>query len=140
MIFRRNKPASGPAGEERTMRGRESEPDKRGANALARRFLVEDEPATIDLTAPGRFPVSPGEAEPETRPAGEAPADSPQASREALISRDPDTGKFYVHPGMPHETVLLGGEPVTSSTELRRGDCIRIGTAEFEFKGPADTA
>lgn len=139
MMFRKNKPASGPEESSHTMRGRDSEPGKRGANALARRFLVDDEPDTIDLAGPGEFPETTAEtgadAEPDTwASAEEAPA-AAFADSEGVISRDPATGKFYVHPGSPETPVLLAGEAVSAPTELRQGDRIRIGQAEFEFRG-----
>lgn len=133
MIFRKNKPAPEPENDSPTMRSRESEPGKRGANALARRFLVDEEPDTIDLSGPGEFHGSVEETEPETRDSAAAPAESAMEERLNVLSQDPDTGKFYVHPGSPGTSVLLGGERVTAVTELRKGDRIRIGEAEFEF-------
>ena len=56
-----------------------------------------------------------------------------RADRLNLISCEPETGKFYVHPGASEIPVFLAGERVTATTELRRGDRIRIGEAEFEF-------
>ena len=135
MIFRKNKPAGGAGQRGPAMRGRDSEPGKRGANALARRFLVDDEPETIDLAGPRAFPEE--GAEPETRAAFETPEEPVGPARDALISQDPDTGKFYVHPGEAGQSVMLGGEKVSAPTELRRGDRIRIGDAEFEFLGIA---
>ena len=140
MMFRKNKPAPGLKKDNPTMRGRDSEPDKRGANALARRFLVDDEPDTIDLSGHGGFPEPGVEDEPDTHVSGAAPAEAPAAERQGVISRDPATGKFYVQPGTPEIPVLLAGEAVTAPTELRRGDRIRIGDAEFEFTTPVDTA
>lgn len=133
MIFKKDKPDPGPENDLHAMRGRDSESGKRGANALARRFLVDDEPDTIDLAGPGGFHGSSADDEPDTRVAGEPAEDAAPPFRESVISCDPDTGKFYVHPGSPGATVLLGGEAVTSATELRKGDRVRIGEAEFEF-------
>ena len=45
-----------------------------------------------------------------------------------IISLDPDTGKFYIHPGTADLPVTLQGEPVLAPTELRRGDTIRVGS------------
>jgi hypothetical protein len=138
MIFRKNKPASGSGSESHSMRGRDSEPGKKGANALARRFLVDDEPETIDLASPGKFPESGSETEPETRVGSDAIDEPAAADRLQLLSQDTETGKFYVHPGAPGHPVLLAGEPVSAATELRKGDRIRIGDAEFEFLGPVE--
>lgn len=133
MIFRKNKPAPGPGDTNHAMRGRDSEPGDRGASALARRFLVDDEPDTIDLVEPGMFPESGRGEEPETR---ETSVDTPESTgpeRNGFISRDPETGKFYVHPGDTETQVMLGGEPVTAATELRKGDRIEMAGATFEF-------
>ena len=131
MIFRKNKPADGPDDDNHTLRGRDSEPGKRGANALARRFLVDDEPETIDLAGGGGFHES--APEPETRVTSEAPADTGSQDRQALLSHDPETGKFYVRPGTPESPVLLNGAVVDSTTELRKGDRIAMAGAEFEL-------
>lgn len=134
MIFRRNKPASPPPNEPSAPRGREHPAGggDRGVNALARRFLVDEEPATIDLSGTEGFRG--GMPEPETR-TGEpgAKASPPGTTGSRLVSRDPESGKFYVHPGPAEEPVLLDGETVTAPTELRKGDRIRIGDAEFVF-------
>lgn len=138
MIFRKNKPASEPEPDSHAMRGRDSEPGKRGANALARRFLVDDEPETIDLAGPGGFIDSASEPEPETRVGSETGDDTGVDNRLGILSQDTDTGKFYVNPGDPEHPVILAGETVTAPTELRKGDHIRVGNAEFEFLGPVE--
>ncbi|MCW8872624.1 MAG: hypothetical protein OQK01_08425 [Xanthomonadales bacterium] len=102
----------------------------RTGNPLARRFQVDSEPPTIDLTSPPRFKPAPHEAEdPKT---ATLQSDAAQLSR--FISREPGTGKFYVHPGAEGLPVILQGEPVVAPTELRRGDIIAFGDAEFHFR------
>jgi hypothetical protein len=102
----------------------------RTGNPLARRFQVDGEPPTIDLTAPARFNPAPhGAEDPKTGP---LKTDAAQLSR--FISREPGTGKFYVHPGAEGLPVTLQGEPVAAPTELRRGDIICFGEAEFHFR------
>lgn len=119
------------------LRGRTSGADA-AANPLARRFAADDEPDTIDLGGAGGFPAeTPGTpAEPETRvtAASEIPQEASAAySPIAFLAQDPENGKFYVLPGSDDVSVLLGGEVVLSRTELRRGDRIRVGDAEFEY-------
>ena len=133
MIFRKNKQAPEPGGTNAAMRGRDSQPGKRSSNALARRFLVDDEPDTIDLAGPAGFPGSENPDEPETRVASAAPQDVPVPGLVGIIGQNPDTGKFYVHAGTAETPVFLGDEPVTAPTELRKGDRVRVGGAEFEF-------
>ena len=100
-----------------------------GDNPLARRFRQDSEPPTIDLAAAPRFQVPRETADPKTAP---LPTGAAQLSR--FISREPETGKFYIHPGPQDLPVTLQGEPVSAPTELRRGDVIRIGDAEFQFR------
>jgi hypothetical protein len=147
MIFRKKKPESaGSSGS--VLRGRESTDDAarpgsgRGKNPLARRFQLESEPDTIDLDDPARFhSVSEaGENEPTTDLIEEVPDSIEKArehrtrGREKVLSQDTETGKFYIHPGEGEIEVYLGDDPVTAPTELRSGDIIRIGKAEFHFK------
>lgn len=139
-MFNRRKPPSGPAERNSLPRGRESEPgESQPANPLARRFLDQGEPATVDLAEPGRFHAPGDDAEPETADtlaAGSGPAavgDAAESDWLAVVSLDPRTGKYYIHPGADNLPVTLGDEPVTAPTELRKGDRIRIGSAEFEF-------
>jgi hypothetical protein len=139
MVFRKNRPGHEPENAEHAMRGRDSEPGKRGANALARRFLVDEEPDTIDLQGPAAFHAPADEPEPDTREAAARPAKAAPHGRENVLSRDPETGKFYVHPGNPECPVLLCGEPVTAPTELRKSDRIQVGDSEFEFRGATNT-
>ena len=120
------------------LRGRTSGAEAASANPLARRFVEDDEPDTIDLGGAGGFPAETQEipAEPETRvtAANEtSPQDSAASTPLAFLAQDPENGKFYVLPGSEEISVLLGGEVVLSRTELRRGDRIRVGDAEFEF-------
>lgn len=133
MIFSKNKSASGRRDDSPSMRSRDREPGKHGANPLARRFLVDDEPETIDLEVPDGFPGPEQESEPETRVTAEEPEEAVAPARLDILSHDAATGKFHAHPGSPDIAVLLNGEPVTAATELRRGDRIRIGDTEFEF-------
>jgi len=100
-----------------------------GDNPLARRFRRDSEPPTIDLAAAPRFQMPRENADPKTAP---LPTGAAQLSR--FISREPETGKFYIHPGTQEMPVTLQGEPVSAPTELRRGDVIRIGDAEFHFR------
>jgi hypothetical protein len=137
-MFRRKKSSESglvaPAERRPVLRGRDAAAPAAGPadNPLARRFRPEREPATIDLTAPARFQLpSAADGDPHTA----APqTDLPQLAR--VVSRDPQTGKFYVHPGHPggdQSPVLLQGEPVRAPTELRPGDTIRAGDVEFRF-------
>jgi hypothetical protein len=103
--------------------------DRVADNPLARRFRPEREPATIDLTAPARFHVS--SAAPEDPHTAALQTDASKLAR--VVSRDPQTGKFYIHPGGENSPVLLQGEPVRAPTELRPGDTIRAGDFEFRF-------
>jgi hypothetical protein len=101
-------------------------------NPLARRFRPEREPATVDLSAPARFPAA--SAAPEDPQTATLQTDAAQLMR--VVSCDPQTGKFYIHPGHPDGAgapVLLQGEPVRAPTELRPGDTIRAGDFEFRF-------
>ncbi len=142
-MFSRKKPAAKPPGAAPAMRGRDNKGgDRHGAetapNPLARRFQADSEPDTIDLADPGRFHSPGAEPEPETSGAGQQPAQSDEPAavsphRHAVISLDPATGKFYVHPGADGIAVLLGGQAVAAATELRRGDRIQVGETEFEF-------
>ena len=129
MIFRKNKPHDRSSKEPQVLRSRVPES---GSSPLARRLRQDDEPDTIDLAAAPGF-RAPGEIdEPDTRTSQPRPDAAP---RTPLISGDPATGKFYVNPGAPGQAVLLCGDVVETPTELRRGDRIRIGDAEFEFRG-----
>ena len=107
-------------------------PDSPGGgrdNPLARRFRPEREPATIDLTAPAGFPPPP--AAPEDPHTAALQTDAAKLPR--VVSCDPQTGKFYIHPGGVGGPVLLQGEPVRAPTELRPGDTIRAGDFEIRF-------
>ena len=133
-MFRKNKPDSDPGRGRSAPRGRTPES---APNPLARRFAQDEEPETIDLAGPAGFPDTQGEGtddgEPETRVASSAPAVSASRTWAGVVGHDAETGKFYALPGTPEAPVLLQGEPIDAPTELRRGDRIRIGTAEFEF-------
>lgn len=103
---------------------------ERTGNPLARRFQVDSEPPTIDLMAQPRFnPAQQRGTDPKTAP---LQTDTAQLSR--FISREPGTGKFYIHPVAEGSPVMLQGEPVAAPTELRRGDVIRFGDVEFQFR------
>lgn len=109
---------------------RTPQPVQGDENPLARRFRQDAEPDTIDLTQPARFT------------AAETPGDDPQTAAlqtdatrlQRLLSRDPGTGKLYVHPGEDAQPALLQGEPVRAPTELRAGDTVRFGTAEIHIR------
>ena len=122
MIFRRKKQNETPDAPA-AMRGRDSFENK--SNPLARRFHPDDEPETIDLVQPAGFNEEPG-----TRDL-QAKTDAPESV--SLITLNPITGKFYVQPGEREQLVLLDGEEVRAPTELRRGDCVRIGDLELQL-------
>ena len=136
MIFRKKKAPATPGGQS-VPRGRGD--SGRGANSgspggdnpLARRFQPETEPATVDLADPARFHEPAAAEDPDTAPIG---TDAGNLGR--VISRDAATGKFYVHPGTGDCPVLLEHETVRAPTELRRGDTIQVGDAEFRLLGP----
>ena len=109
-------------------RGPEGGSARTADNPLARRFHPDDEPETIDLQDPGRFHAGAEPADPPTAELADSPADL-----DSLITRDPRTGKFYIHPLEDGAQVYLGDIAVNSSMELRPGDRIRIGQAEFQF-------
>lgn len=125
-MFRRKKsPESGrspPEPSQPLLRGR----DAAAENPLARRFQPDREPATVDLAAPARFHAAADD--PQT-----AALQTDAAKLHRVISHDPRTGKFYIHPGGADSPVLLQGEVVRAPTELRPGDTIRIGDFEFRF-------
>ena len=133
-MFRKKK-SSLPDNGSPVLRGRTPQGTGAGAersapnNPLARRFQADSEPPTIDLSAPPGFhPAQRAADDPKTETLRTAAG---PLSR--LISHEPDTGKFYIHPGTENLPVTLQGEPVAAPTELRRGDVIRIGNAEFHF-------
>ncbi len=132
MIFRKNKPRDSSSKDPQVLRSRV--PDS-GSSPLARRLRQDDEPDTIDLAAAPGFRAPEQIDEPDTRTSEPSPDAAPQSP---LISNDPATGKFYVNPGAPGQAVLLCGDVVEAPTELRRGDLIRVGDAEFEFLGTID--
>ena len=99
-------------------------------NPLARRFRQDAEPATVDLSQPARFP--PSETAADDPATAELQTDATRLGR--ILSRDPGTGKLYVHPGTAEQPVLLQGEPVSAPTELRAGDTLRIGDTEIHIR------
>ena len=115
-----SRPAPGDFG---VPRGRAA-PAGRPENPLARRLAAESEPPTVDLADPARYhdPAEP------TKP--EASPPSTGVSLDRVLSRDPATGKLYLHPGEGDADALLGGEPVTAPTELRPGDRVQLGPLE----------
>ena len=135
MIFRRKKAPSHSGGRPlprgRGDSGGAKAADTSGDNPLARRFRPDAEPATVDLADPARFHEPPVAEDPNT---ADLHTDAGNLGR--IISRDPATGKFYVHPGTGDCPVLLEHEPVRAPTELRRGDTIQVGDAEFRLLGP----
>ena len=115
MIFRRKTPPGPPAGSP-VMRSREGVENH--DNPLARRFHSDDEPDTVDLAQPARFPEEPGTADLSARKS--------EAGRLAVIELVPDTGKLYVRPGTGEQVISLADEPVLSPTELRPGDRVQL--------------
>ena len=132
-MFRKKK-SPGTAETRPVLRGRtDAGPDpgpsrKAGDNPLARRFRADAEPDTIDLGGPARFPADVDGSDPKT-----ASLQTDAAMLGRVISHDPETGKFYVHPGTADLPVTLQGEPVLAPTELRQGDTIRVGSMEIRF-------
>jgi len=121
--------ATAPVLRGRSEAAQERGPQRRaGDNPLARRFRADAEPATIDLGGPARFPADVERKDPDTTELG---TDASKLAR--VISHDPETGKFYIHPGTADLPVALQGEPVLAPTELRRGDTIRVGSMEIRF-------
>jgi hypothetical protein len=131
MIFRKKK-ADSPPGGPSVPRGRGA-PGAGGDNPLARRFRPDPEPATVDLAEPARFHELPAGEGPDTTPLGKESRTADPDALGRVISRDPATGKFYVHPGPEDCPVWLEREAVQAPTELRRGDTIRVGDAEFRL-------
>ena len=126
MIFWRKKPSATPDDGQGVMRGRNSA--EKNSNPLARRFHPEDEPDTIDLQQGAGFSEEPGTAETGVSPAWPAPTTPEYLSVVTLVA---ETGKFYVQPGQGDSLTYLGDEVVRLPTELRRGDCIRVGDFEL---------
>lgn len=147
MIFRPKKPAPADSGSQPVLRGRDRvetgqhSSSLKAGNPLARRLHPEDEPDTIDLEKPPRFNTEAGEAqdEPATRDlTREASAESEQERKApmenfSVITHVPETGKYYVQTGGDGNPVYLEGKIVRTPTELRHGDCIRIGDTELHF-------
>ncbi len=130
MVFGKKHQGNRASSQGHSLRGRD--PEGHGAkstdNPLARRFHPDDEPETIDLQDPGRFHAASEPSDPPTAELAGSPADL-----NSLITRDPETGKFYIHPQEDGAPVYLGDIAVNTSMELRPGDRIRIGQAEFQF-------
>ena len=99
-------------------------------NPLARRFRQDAEPDTVDLSQPARFP--PSEEAVDDPQTADLQTDAARLGR--VLSRDPGTGKLYVHPGTADLPVLLQGEPVRAPTELRAGDTLQIGPTEIHIR------
>jgi hypothetical protein len=134
MMFRKKKSAARedrqPAMRGRATVGQGAGIDRKGSdNPLARRFQAGSEPATVDLAASPRFPEAVENlADPKT-----AALQTETVKLGRVISLDPATGKYYVHPADGETPVTLQGEPVRAPTELRSGDTIRIGHLEIRF-------
>jgi hypothetical protein len=133
-MFNRKKPESASSAGS-SPRGRASaDASSAGRNPLARRFRDGQEPDTVELAEPGRYhlPAEAPTAEPDTR---ETAADEGAAGQPflSLITLDPRTGKFHLHPGTDAHPVSLNDVTVDAPTELRRGDRLQIGAAVFEF-------
>lgn len=133
-MFIRKKPQSGVRGGATRPRGRgDAAALQSGQNPLARRFVTDSDPDTVDLAEPGRFHALPDSAadEPDTRATGDAAASGD--ARQPLVTLDAATGKFYLQPGTDTHPVQLNGVVVEAPTELRRGDRLLVGVHEFEF-------
>jgi hypothetical protein len=131
MIFRRNKSETPSEGKTPVLRGRDTAESTN--NPLARRFHPEDEPDTIDLQQPEGFTDEPGTADLTKQPAEKSPVKTPVDTPIGIVSMMPETGKFYVQPGAGDHLTYLGDEPVLAPTELRPGDCIRVGKLELRL-------
>ena len=134
-MFNRKKPRSDAESGPARPRGRTAaESPQPAVNPLARRFVGDAEPDTVDLAEPGRFHASPGGGveEPETRETAGG-AGATREPRQALVTLDAATGKFYLQPGTDAHPVRLNGVAVEAPTELRRGDRLQVGIHEFEF-------
>ncbi|MEJ2402339.1 MAG: FHA domain-containing protein [Xanthomonadales bacterium] len=134
-MFNRKKPRPGGGNSASEPRGRTAAGAAQPAqNPLARRFLDDAEPDTVDLAEPGRFHAPPGAdvEEPDTRETGGESADA-RDLRQPLITLDAATGKLYLQPGTDAQPVRLNGVTVEAPTELRRGDRLQVGVHEFEF-------
>jgi hypothetical protein len=140
-MFSRKKTARSRTASPHVLRGRDNARAREDDNPLARRFLADDEPDTIDLDDPSRFhapPDTPADS-PTTEyfedapPPAETLSDPEHAERPGVLSRDAETGKFYVLPGQGDAEILLNDHAVRSPTELRPGDRISVGVAEFRF-------
>jgi hypothetical protein len=134
-MFNRKKPQPGARSSASKPRGRDGGATPQpGQNPLARRFLGDAEPDTVDLDEPGRFHALPGDEADEsaTRETGGAAAPGTDA-RQAVVTVDAATGKFYLQPGTDAQPVRLNGLAVEAPTELRRGDRLQVGVHEFEF-------
>ena len=134
-MFNRKRPHSGARSGAPKPRGRTGGATAQpGQNPLARRFLGDDEPDTVDLAEPGQFHAPPGDRvdEPETRETGRDASPAADAGR-PLVTLDAASGKFYLQPGTDAHPVRLNGVTVEAPTELRRGDRLQIGVHAFEF-------
>lgn len=134
-MFNRKKPRSGAPTSASRPRGRtDTATFETDRNPLARRFVGDAEPDTVDLAEPGRFHAPPGGEvdEPDTRETG-GEAAAANEPRQALVTLDAATGKFYLQPGTDAHPVHLNGVAVEAPTELRRGDRLQVGVHEFEF-------
>jgi hypothetical protein len=134
-MFNRKKPQSGARSSASKPRGRDGGATPQpGQNPLARRFLGDAEPDTVDLAEPGRFHALPRDEadEPATRETGGDAAPDTD-TRRAMVTLDAATGKFYLQPGTDAHPVRLNGLAVEAPTELRRGDRLQVGVHEFEF-------
>ena len=137
MMFRKKKPGPDSRDHNHGPRGRDS---GKSASALAHRFLDDEEPDTIDLAGAPGFPAEDSVDEPDTQVTLAGESAPVRAERAALIRHDSDNGKFYLDPEAVGQTVYLAGEAVTTTTELRKGDCIRVGDVEFTFRAVKNTS
>ena len=95
-MFNRKKPQSGARSSASKPRGRDGGATPQpGQNPLARRFLGDAEPDTVDLAEPGRFHALPRDEadEPATRETGGDAAPDTD-TRRAMVTLDAATGKL----------------------------------------------
>ncbi len=138
-MFSRKKTSRSRTDSPHVLRSRENARAQEEDNPLARRFLEDDEPDTIDLDDPSRFHSPPdASADSPTTQYFDDEESSPdvlaETNRANVLSRDPETCKFYVNAGQGGFDILLNGRPVLAPTELRPGDWISVGEAEFQFR------
>jgi len=107
MVFRRKKSKESPPAASSTMRGRQATGS--GQNPLARRFLDDDEPDTVDLDEPARFQSEPDDDSTESPTHLLASDASKSGSPEHDPIEDPVSGFLVVISGPGRGNVLTLG-------------------------------